>query len=70
MAHSSSALLSQRDYGNRVGIVRLMELLRAHGIRSTVALNSDLCDQHPEIVDACGKLDWDYDDRYTNAVVK
>jgi allantoinase len=51
---------SQRDYGNRVGIVRLMELLSAHGIRSTVALNSDLCDQHPEIVDACVKLDWDF----------
>ena len=51
---------AQRDYGNRVGIVRLMDLLSAHGIRATVALNSDLCDRHPEIIDACVKLDWEF----------
>jgi allantoinase len=51
---------SQRDYGNRVGIVRLMELLRAHGIRSTVALNSDVCDHHPEILEECIKLNWEF----------
>ncbi len=51
---------SQRDYGNRVGIVRFMDLLSAHGIRSTVALNSDICDHHPEIVEACMKLDWEF----------
>jgi allantoinase len=51
---------SQRDYGNRVGIVRLMELLDAHGIRSTVALNSDLCDHHPEIVRECIELNWEF----------
>src|SRR4051794_24942381 len=39
---------TQRDYGNRVGIVRLMELFKELGIRSTVALNSDVCDVHPE----------------------
>src|SRR5436853_7012436 len=37
---------SQRDYGNRVGITRIMQVLQAHGISSTVALNSDVCD-HP-----------------------
>jgi allantoinase len=51
---------SQRDYGNRVGIVRLMDLLTAHGIRATVALNSDICDQHPEIIDASVKRDWEF----------
>jgi len=51
---------SQRDYGNRVGIVRLMDLLAAHGIRSTVALNSDVCDHHPEIVARCVELGWDF----------
>jgi peptidoglycan/xylan/chitin deacetylase (PgdA/CDA1 family) len=51
---------SQRDYGNRVGIVRLMDLLTAHGIRATVALNSDICDHHPEIIDASVKLDWEF----------
>lgn len=51
---------SQRDYGNRVGIVRLMDLLTRHGIRSTVALNSDVCDHHPEIVEECVKLGWEF----------
>ena len=51
---------SQRDYGNRVGIVRLMDLLSAHGIRGTVALNSDVCDHHPEIVEECVKLGWEF----------
>jgi peptidoglycan/xylan/chitin deacetylase (PgdA/CDA1 family) len=51
---------SQRDYGNRVGIVRFMDLLSAHGIRSTVASNSDVCDHHPEVVEAAAKLDWEF----------
>jgi len=51
---------SQRDYGNRVGIVRMMNLFQKHGIRSTVALNSDVCDVHPEIVERCLKLDWEF----------
>jgi allantoinase len=51
---------SQRDYGNRVGIVRFMELLSTYGIRATVALNSDLCDHHPEVVEAAVKLDWEF----------
>jgi peptidoglycan/xylan/chitin deacetylase (PgdA/CDA1 family) len=51
---------SQRDYGNRVGIVRLLELLNAHDIRSTVALNSDICDRHPELLQECVKLGWEF----------
>src|SRR5262245_18722607 len=51
---------SQRDYGNRVGIVRLMDLLSAHGIRTTVALNSAICDHHPDILEACMKLAWEF----------
>ena len=38
---------SARDYGNRVGVFRLMQVLDRYGIRGTVALNSDLCAQHP-----------------------
>lgn len=51
---------SQRDFGNRVGIVRLMNLFRKYDIRSTVALNSDVCDHHPEIIEACKALDWEF----------
>jgi allantoinase len=42
---------SERDYGNRVGVFRIMEVLDRHGIRATVALNSKLCPEHPFIVE-------------------
>jgi peptidoglycan/xylan/chitin deacetylase (PgdA/CDA1 family) len=51
---------SQRDYGNRVGFVRLRDLLTRHGIPGTIALNSDLCDYHPEIIEDCVKLEWEF----------
>jgi hypothetical protein len=51
---------SARDYGNRVGVFRLMEVLDRHGIRGTVALNSDLCDQHPVIIEEGNKRHWEW----------
>ncbi len=42
---------SARDYGNRVGVFRLMQVLERYGVRATVALNSDLCAHHPEIIE-------------------
>jgi hypothetical protein len=39
-----------RDYGNRVGIWRIMEVLSRYGIRASAALNSEVCDHHPEII--------------------
>ena len=41
-----------REYGNRVGVWRLMEVLARYGIRGTAALNSHTCDYQPEIVEA------------------
>ncbi|MCK9914345.1 polysaccharide deacetylase family protein [Microbacteriaceae bacterium K1510] len=51
---------AQRDYGNRVGIVRLMNLLEKYNIRSTVALNSDVCDLHPRLIERCSALGWEF----------
>ena len=50
---------AQRDYGNRVGVYRVMDVLAKHGIRSSVALNSAVCDHHPQLVDDCMKLGWE-----------
>ena len=49
-----------RDYGNRVGVFRLMQVLDRYGIRATVALNSDLCAQHPEIIEEGRKRRWEW----------
>src|SRR5256885_92702 len=32
-----------RDYGNRVGLWRIMQAMDRHGVRGTVNLNSDVC---------------------------
>ena len=48
-----------RDYGNRVGIWRIMEVLTRYDIRASAALNSEVCDHHPEIIDEAGRLGWE-----------
>ncbi len=47
-----------RDYGNRVGHVRQMELLEKYGIRGSISLSTALCDHHPEIIAACKERNW------------
>lgn len=50
----------QRDYGNRIGVFRLMEVLEKHGIRATATTNSDICDFHPQIIEDAVKLGWEF----------
>jgi len=50
----------QRDYGNRVGVFRMMEVLDRHGIRATATTNADICDHHPEIIEDAVKLGWEF----------
>jgi allantoinase len=45
-----------RDYSNRVGIWRIMEVLTRYGIRASAAL---VCDYHPEIIDEASRLGWE-----------
>ena len=49
-----------REYGNRVGIWRIMDVLSRHNIRATVALNSNICDHQPQIVEQGKKLGWEF----------
>jgi peptidoglycan/xylan/chitin deacetylase (PgdA/CDA1 family) len=51
---------SERDYGNRVGVFRIMDVLDKHGIRGTVALNSNLCAEHPRIIEEGEKRKWEW----------
>ena len=43
---------SRRDYGNRVGVWRLMEVLEKNGVRGTVALNGEVGTYYPRIMEA------------------
>jgi len=60
-----------RDYGNRVGHMRMMELLDAYGVRGSVSLSAAICDHHPEIIELAKARGWEffshgiYNTRYT-----
>jgi peptidoglycan/xylan/chitin deacetylase (PgdA/CDA1 family) len=47
-----------RDYGTRVGIWRLIELLDQFEIRASAITNSDVCREYPQIVSAGRDRDW------------
>jgi hypothetical protein len=50
---------SRRDYGNRVGIWRLMEVMANNGVRGTVALNGEVGKHYPRIMEECARLKWE-----------
>src|SRR5258708_15378128 len=37
-----------------------MKVLARYGVRGTAALNSDLCAQHPEIIEECKVRKWEF----------
>lgn len=47
-----------RDYGPRVGVWRMMDLLDKYGVKASVLLNSDVCSRYPQIIEAGNKRDW------------
>ena len=50
---------SRRDYGNRVGVWRLMEVMAKHRVRGTVALNAEVARYYPRIMQEVGRLQWE-----------
>ncbi|MFQ5850923.1 MAG: polysaccharide deacetylase family protein [Candidatus Binatia bacterium] len=51
---------SLRDYGSRIGIFRIMDVLDKHGIRASVMLNSEVCERHPTIIEEGKKRGWEW----------
>ena len=62
---------SMREYGNRAGFWRMLEVLDRFGLRGSMALNVALCDHHPEIIAEAVARGWEflshgiYNSRYT-----
>src|SRR4051812_48830975 len=48
-----------RDYGNRVGIFRVMKALDRFGIRASVAVNSAIAARHPSLIQSCVERGWE-----------
>jgi peptidoglycan/xylan/chitin deacetylase (PgdA/CDA1 family) len=51
---------THRDYGNRVGIFRMMKVLDRFGIRATAAVNAAVCERYPAVVDAARARGWEF----------
>jgi allantoinase len=51
---------SLRDYGNRVGHWRMMDVMDKYGVRGSVSLNVAVCEHHPEIIEACADRNWEF----------
>lgn len=49
-----------RDYGNRVGLWRMFEVMDKFNVRGTVSLNVALLDHFPDILEACERRKWDF----------
>jgi peptidoglycan/xylan/chitin deacetylase (PgdA/CDA1 family) len=49
-----------RDYGARVGIWRVMEILERQGFKATAALNAEVCLHYPQIIEEGNRLGWEW----------
>lgn len=47
-----------RDYGVRVGLWRLVEVLERHGIPTCALVNAEVCDHYPELVEEGRARGW------------
>ena len=48
-----------REYGMRVGLWRIADVMEQAGIRATVALNAGVCDVFPKAIQQMDKLGWE-----------
>jgi allantoinase len=49
-----------REYGMRVGLWRLADVMDSLGVRATVALNSGVCEVFPKAIEQMKKLNWEF----------
>jgi allantoinase len=51
---------SWRDYANRVGVWRMMDVMAKHGVRASVSTSIALMDHYPEVIEAGNALGWEW----------
>ena len=50
---------SLREYGNRIGVFRVMETLDRHGLRATAAIDASVAKEKPVILRECQRRGWE-----------
>jgi len=58
--HPDITMWSHREYGHRVGIFRLLDALRQHGVRPTVAIDALTAQHYPILVQHCNAAGAEY----------
>ncbi len=51
---------SHREYGNRVGVFRVLDVLRKHGIKPTIAMDALTAEHYPFLVRHCRDRDCEF----------
>jgi allantoinase len=51
--------VTHREYGHRVGIFRMMEVLDRYGIKATVPMDAYTAEHYPILVDECHSRGWE-----------
>lgn len=51
---------THRDYGNRVGVFRIMSVLDTFGLRATAAVNAAVCERYPALIEAGRARGWEF----------
>jgi peptidoglycan/xylan/chitin deacetylase (PgdA/CDA1 family) len=52
--------VSTHEYGNRVGVFRVMQVLDRHGIRATAAVDAGVARSYPFIIEKCRERRWEF----------
>ena len=58
--HPDVLLTSNRDYGNRAGHWRMMEVMDRCNVRGSISLSTGLIDHHPELIEETKARDWEF----------
>lgn len=48
-----------REYGNRIGIFRIFEVLDRYGLTATLAVNASAAERYPALIDEAQKRNWE-----------
>ena len=54
------AAYSHREYGNRVGLYRVLEVLDKYGIKATAAIDAAIAEHYPEVVAECKSRGYEF----------
>jgi allantoinase len=58
--HPDVLSYGMRDYGNRVGLWRMLEVLDRHGVRCTASLSLSVLEMYPQVFEAMEARRWEY----------